>query len=173
MNFKLLSQIINGIGSILNIIGINIKDKRKVLIFFTFGNACVATALGLLGAKVGMIVQIIFVVETIINYFWEKDHDKYPLWLMIVYVIAPCIALAITYQSLWDVLPIMGSILFPIALLSKNFVLRFLNFLSAIVWIPYNIHFGQYVGTVSCALLAFMTLVAIVRLDIIEKRRKV
>ena len=172
MSFKMLSQIINGIGSALNIIGINIKDKRKVLIFFTFGNACVATALWLLGAIVGMIVQIIFVVETIINYFWEKNHDKYPKWIMILYVIAPCVALAVTYQSLWDILPIIASIIFPIAMLSKNFILRFLNLISTIAWIPYNIHFGQYVGTVSCTLLAFMTLVAILRLDIIEKRRK-
>ncbi len=173
MSIKLLSQVINGVGSIINMIGINIKDKRKVLAFFIFGNACVATALGLLGAKVGMIVQIIFVIETIINYFWEKDHDKYPKWLMILYVIAPCIALALVYQSLWDVLPIIGSILFPMSLLSKNFVLRFLNLLSALTWIPYNLHFGQYVGTVSCTILALMCAVAIVRLDVLEKRKTI
>ena len=72
MLIKIISNIINCIGSTLNIIGINIKDKSIVLIFFIFGNLCVATALGLLNAKAGMFVQLTFVVETIINYFWDK-----------------------------------------------------------------------------------------------------
>ncbi len=171
-NIEIISQIINCIGSLLNMIGINIKNKKKTLAFFIFGNTFVAIALGLLKAKVGMLVQIIFVIETIINYFWEKKHNKYPIWLILAYVIVPCIFLIFSFQSYWDILPITASILFPLAVLSKNFTLRILNFLSVIAWIPYNLKFGQYAGTISCSILALMNFIAIVRFDILKENKK-
>ena len=73
----LISNIINCVGSALNMIGVNLKEKQKTLILFIFGNICVAIALGILNAIVGMIIQLIFVIETLINYFWDKKHNKY------------------------------------------------------------------------------------------------
>lgn len=163
------AQILNCIGSTINMVGINIKDKTKVLLFFVAGNTCNAVATGMLGAMVGMLILIVFVIETAINYFWEKKHDKYPLWLILLYVIVPCALSAATFQSVWDLLPIAGGILFPLAMLMHDFKLRFLNFISVIVWIPYNIHIGQYVGAVTCAVFMVINLVAIIRLDVLKK----
>lgn len=169
---EIISNIINGIGSTINMVGINIKDKRKFLLFFIFGNLFVATALGLLNAKIGMFVQLIFVIETIINYFFEKKHDRYPIWMIILYILIPCIMLIITFSSMWDFLPIIASILFPLALLSKNFKLRLLNLFSVMVWIPYNFHFGQYVGAISCLIFTIINIIAIFRLDIRKEKIK-
>ena len=168
----LISNIINCVGSTLNMIGVNLKEKQKTLIFFIFGNICVAIALGILNAIVGMIIQLIFVTETLINYFWDKKHDKYPTWMIVLYVLVPCIALVFTFKNAWDILPLISGIVFPLSLLTKDFKLRFLNLISAIAWIPYNFHFQQYVGTISCILLTCMTLVAIVRLDILKQKVK-
>jgi len=150
-------------------IGINVKDKRKVLLFFSFGNLCVACSLGLVSAKIGMLVQIIFVIETIINYLLEKKIDKYPIWLILSYIIIPCAVSVITFGTMWDLLPMIAAILFPLALLSKNFKLRLLNLLSVMVWIPYNFHFGQYVGTLSCLIFTVTNMIAIIRLDFVHK----
>lgn len=169
-NIEVISQIINCIGSSINMIGINVRDKRKILLFFIFGNAFVATSLGLLDARVGMFVQIIFVIETIINYFLEKKYDKYPIWLILLYVIIPCALLATTFQTAWDFLPIIASILFPLALISRNLMLRVLNLFSVMVWIPYNWNFGQYVGAISCLIFTIINIIAIVRLDILKKK---
>lgn len=166
---EIVSQIINCIGSTINMIGINIKDKRKILLFFIFGNSFVAASLGLLGAKVGMLVQIIFVIESIINYFWEKKFEKYPIWLILLYVIIPVTILAITFETMWDILPIIAGILFPLALLSKNFKLRLLNLLSVVVWVPYNFNFGQYVGALSCLIFTIINIVAIIRFDLLKR----
>ena len=166
----ILSQIINGIGTCLNIIGINIKDKNKTLILFALGNSCVATALGLLGAYAGMTIQIIFVIQTIINFFWEKKNNKYPLWLVFIYILVPTIILTINYQTMWDILPLLAGILFPLALISQKFFLRFLNLLSVVVWIPYNINFGQYVGAVSCTIFTIINIIAIIRFDVLKEK---
>ena len=162
----ILSQIINGVGTLLNIIGINIKKKQYTLIFFALGNTCVATALGLLHAYAGMTIQIIFVIQSIINYFWEKKNDKYPLWLILLYIIIPCAILVINYGSYWDLFPLFAAISFPLAQISKEFTLRFLNLMSVVVWIPYNLNFGQYVGAISCSIFTILNLVAIYRFDI-------
>ena len=167
---EIIAQIINCIGSTINMIGINIKEKRKVLLFFIFGNLFVAISLGLLGAKAGMLVQIIFFIETIINYLFEKKFEKYPIWLILLYIIIPCIILTITFETMWDFLAITASVLFPLALLSKNLKLRLLNLLSVIVWIPYNFHFGQYVGALSCLIFTIINIIAIVRLDLIHNK---
>ena len=170
MLVKIISQIINGIGTGLNIIGINTKEKNKTLIFFALGNSCVATALGLLGAYSGMIIQILFVIQTIINYFWEKKYNKYPFWLVFVYILIPSIILLINYQIVWDIFPLLAGIFFPLALISQKFALRLLNLLSVVVWIPYNLHFGQYVGAISCVIFTLTNIIAIIRFDILKKK---
>ncbi len=167
---EIIANLINCIGTTLNIIGINIKEKRKVLLFFILGNTIVATSLGLLNATSGMIVQIIFVIETIINYFWDRKYDKYPIWMILLYVIFPCIILTITFKTIWDLIPIMGGILFPLALLSKNFKLRLLNLLSVVIWVPYSFHFGQYVGAIGCTIFTIMNIIAIIRFDIKKEK---
>ena len=166
MNTNIVAQIINGIGSVFSMIGINIKNKRTVLLFFIIGNSCVATALGLLNAKSGMILQTIFVIETIINYFWEKNHDKYPPWLILIYLILPVIILLLNFKTPWDILIIIASIVFPLALLSKDLKLRLLNLLSILLWIPYNFRFDAIVGAIACIIFAIMNIIAIIRLDI-------
>lgn len=94
---QIAAQMVNGVGTIFNMAGINFKKKSNVLIAFTLGNTCVATALGMLGAVSGMITQIIFVIETIINYFYEKKKGanvKYPIWMIVIYVLVPTIIVA-------------------------------------------------------------------------------
>ena len=166
---EILSQIINCIGTTVNMIWVNVKEKSKVLIHFIIGCTCVSISLGLLGAIVGMFVQLIFVVEAIINFFFEKKIGKYPWWLITIYVIIPCTLLIVTFKSGWDLLPIAAGILFPLALVSKDFGLRFLNLLSVFVWIPYNFHFGQYVGEIGCLIFTGMNTIAIIRLDVLKK----
>lgn len=166
---EILSQVINAIGTSLNMIGVNIKNKNKTLIFFTLGNSCIAIALGLLNARAGMFVQITFVLETIINYFWMKKHRLYPLWLIAIYVIIPCTFIIATFGTIWDIFPMLGAIFFPAACLSKDLRLRILNFFAVVVWIPYDIVFRQYAGMISCIIFALVNLAAIIRIDILKK----
>ena len=170
---QIIAQIINGIGTTLNIIGINIKEKKKLLLCFVLGNIFLAIALRLLNATAGMLVQIVFVSETILNYFLDKKYDKYPLWIILLYVILPCTILVISFKSKWDILPIISGILFPLALLSKDFKLRLLNLFSILVWIPYNFVFGQYVGTIGCIIFAITNFMAIIRLDILKSKENI
>ena len=169
-SIQIISQVINPIGTLLNAIGINLNNKSKTLLFFAAGNICVALSLGLLHAYAGMIVQIIFVTESLINYFWEKNYSKYPIWLIFLYVLIPCCVLTITFSSLWDILPLLAGIFFPLALIFKNFALRLLNLLSVIVWIPYLIHFGQYAGAFGCTIFTITNIISIIRFDIIKKK---
>lgn len=166
----IIAQIFNGIGTLVNAFGITSKNKSKTLLLFIIGNIFCAMAIGLLGAVSGTIVLIIFVIETIINYFWEKKHNKYPLWLIAIYVIVPCAVLIFTATSFWDALPICAGILFPLALVSKDFALRALNLASVVVWIPYNFHFGQYVGAISCIIFSVINAIAIIRYDILKNK---
>ncbi len=167
---EISAQVANAIGSTINMIGINSKKKKNVLLFFIFGNLFVSASLGLLGAIEGFIVEVIFVIETIINYIFGEKSDKYPIWLIALYVIVPCSILVFTYESALDILPIVASVLFPLAMLTKNFKLRLLNMFSVAVWVPYNFLVGQYVGTITCTIFTIVNFLAIVRMDILKKR---
>ena len=162
----ILAQVFNAIGTFLNIVGINIKKKQLTLIFFAIGNTFVPASLGLLNAYSGMMIQIVFVIQSIINYFWEKKNPKYPLWLILLYVIIPSIITLIGFTSCWDILPLLAAIMFPLALVSKDFVLRSLNLISVVFWIPYDLNFGQYVGVISCTIFIILNFLAIYRFDI-------
>ena len=117
-----------------------------------------------------MLVQIIFVLETIINFFLEKKNLKFPKWLVLPYIFIPCCVLTITFSSYWDFLPILAGILFPLAIISKNFVLRLLNLIAVMSWIPYCLHFGQYVGAIGSSILSIMNIVSIIRFDVLKKK---
>ena len=168
---NIFAQIINFIGSTIDMIGVNLKNKRIILIFFIIGNSCIATALGILNAKAGMIVQVVFVIETIINYYWEQKYDKYPTWLIALYLIIPTTIIIITSKTYWNILPIIAGISFPLAMLSKDFKLRFLNLISVIAWIPYNFHFKAYTGTICCIIFTISNIYAIIRLDVLKKNQ--
>ncbi len=171
MFIKILAQVLNALGTGINIFGINNKKKNITLIYFAIGNIFVAASLGLLGAYSGLIIQIIFVIQTIINYFYEKKSNKYPLWLILLYVIVPSIILAFNFQSMWDICPLIGGIMYQLALVSQNFTLRALNLVSALVWIPYDLHFGQYVGAISCTVFSITDVIAILRFDVLQKKK--
>ena len=172
MFIKIFAQVLNALGTGINIFGINNKDKNITLICFAIGNIFVATSLGLLGAYSGLIIQIIFVIQAIINYFYEKKSNKYPLWLILLYVIVPSIILAFNFQSMWDICPLIGGIMYPLALVSQNFTLRALNLVSALVWIPYDLYFGQFVGAISCTVFSITNVIAIIRFDVLQKNKK-
>ena len=168
---EIIAQVLNCFGSITCMIGINLKDKRKFLLCIIITDIIIAISLGLLNAKSGMLAQIIFALESFINYLWEKKSDKkYPIWLVIIYIILPTVVLAFSYQSVWDILPMIAGIVFPLALVSHNLTLRILNLISVVVWIPYNFYFGQYVGTVSCSILTIINVLAIIRLDVLKRK---
>ena len=166
---EILSQVINAIGTTLNMIGVNIKNKSKTLIFFTLGNSCVSISLAWLNARAGMFVQIIFVIETIVKYLRMKKHKLYPIWLIAIYIVVPCTFILSTFGTFWDIFPMLGAIFFPTACLSKDLRLRILNLLSVVVWIPYNLNFGQYAGAISCVIFTLVNLAAIIRIDILKK----
>lgn len=172
MIIKIFSQIINVFGTLFNIIGINSNNKNNTLLYFAIGNIFIAIALGLLKAYAGMTIQIIFVIQAFVNYFLEKKKIKYSIWLALIYIIVPCVILIINFDTYWDILPIIGAIIYPLVILSKEFVLRALNLISVIIWIPYNFHFGQYVGTISCIFFAITNLIAIYRFDIVKNNKK-
>lgn len=172
---QIIAQIINGLGTCFNMFGINLKKKSNVLICLTLGNLCLAIASGMLNAISGMITQIIFVIETIINYFYEKKNGegvKYPLWMICIYAILPTSISVLFYTSPWDFLPMIGGVSFAFALISKEFLLRFFNLISVAIWIPYNWIFGQYVGTISCIIFTIVNLIAIIRLDFLKRKNK-
>lgn len=98
-----------------------------------------------------------------------EKNNKYPIWLVLIYIIVPGIILIINYQTIWDILPLIAGIFFPLALISQKFVLRLFNLISVVVWIPYNLHFEQYVGAISCAIFTIINIIAIIRFDLIKK----
>ena len=166
---EIIAQVVNAIGSTTNMVAVSVKEKSRTLLLFTLGNICVGLSLFLLKAYTGVFVQSVFVTETIINYFWDKKHDKYPMFLILIYIIIPCSIIIFNYKEIWDLFPLGGAIFFPLTLLSKNFKLRLLNLFAVVVWIPYNIHFGQYAGVTFCTIYAIVNIISIIRHDIYKK----
>lgn len=169
---NIIAQILGGIGTLINVISITRKEKTKSLILFVFGNLFVASSLYLLNAKIGMIVEIVFVIETIINFFIERNKKKfkYPLWIILIYILIPSIINIINFNTYWDIFPFIASIVFPLALLTRDTSLRVLNLISVIVWIPYNFVFGQYVGAIGCIIFSIVNLMSIIRYDFIKNK---
>lgn len=162
-----LAQGIAGISFIINVLGMQFNDKKKIILSVIFGGGTSIASLCLLGAISGSWMQIIFVFQAIINYFIIKKGKRIPNWLIIFYIVIVIISSVLIYEELLDILPLISTVLHTLVIVQdKEKWMRVINLGSVMCWIPYYIIYQSY-GTLATSCVVFVsTLIAIYRYDI-------
>lgn len=163
----IIAQILGVIGPVLKIIGIQFKDKNKILLMFVLVNLTIGIELILLKAYAGAIVCLIAVVQTFINYIYNKKNQKLPKFYIPIYIVVSLIAGIYTYEEPMDVLAIICAMLYIASICQvKERNIRIVSLINMSIWIVYNFYFKAYTDGIFKIGFVISNLIAIYKYDI-------
>lgn len=163
----ILAQILSLIAMVINVVAVQLKTKKQILLAIVAANIFYVTSYILLGAYTGALTCIILIIVIIINTILEDKGKRTPKILIGAYSIIYITIGIITFKNLIDILPIIASILFIVTLIQeKEKYVRILILGNATSWIIYDFIVSAYLTSVSDLFVIVSTITAIYRYDI-------
>lgn len=132
-------QIASVIGMILTIASFQMKTRKQIISFQFAGSAFYLISFLLLQSWTGVCLNIVFLIRNFVCYFGkDKAWAQHKIWLPVL-LIGVIAAGMIGYRSLWDLLPVVGSVFGTVAMYMKNEnMLRLLKLGDSPCWLIYN-----------------------------------
>ena len=166
---NILAQVFGGLATTTNVIGIQLKDKRNILISYVIACIFFIISFYLLKAYSGVVTCIIMLLETIINYQFDRKEKSLPKWLIYTMIILSVLISSLFYKTWVDIFAIISCIPFVLMLIQKEeknvriFTLIFLMFYTT-----FDILVGAYTAFIGDLLFSISTLIAIIKYDLIK-----
>ena len=140
------------------------NDKKVLLKYQVFASMFFALQYLCLNAITGFLMNIITIIR---NLIFRKYNEKVPKIYLILLIIAILVIISISYNGPISLLPAISVILYSVAVWQNNMkVTRFLEVISSILFIIYNMNVLAISGIVSSIIELLSTLIAIYRFDI-------
>lgn len=168
---NLLANFFGALALLSNIFGIQSKKKKYIMISFILANLFLVINFILLKAYSGAIICFISVIETSINYIYDKNKRKYPVALICIYIIISLICGLFAFKNVIDILPVLSSIIFAFTIIQKkerNIRILTLSFIS--LFVAYDFIVGAYAALLSAVIYCISIAIAIIRYDILKKK---
>ncbi len=159
-----IGQILGFIYLIIFVISFQFK-KLETLMKIRIASKIVATLHYLfLCAYAGAISQFISIFPNYFSYkFQGQEKNKI---IAIIFIIIFVISGVFTYQTIYDILPILGSILTIIAIFqTKTKYVRLFQFIISPLFLVYNIVNNSYAGIIMEILVVISCFIGMIRLD--------
>lgn len=161
----LISQIIGFCAFLIFIISIQQVNKKKILFLQIFSFGMYALEYLIINAYSGMIIFIINIIRSIV-FYKIADKNSNNKVILVVFIIVSLICGKMTYKYVFDILPIIASILTIIfTWQSSTKILRLGQICVCICWIIYDIFVSAYIGIFTEILIIFFTIFALLRLN--------
>lgn len=134
-----IGQILSIIGMTLTVLSFQLKTRKQILVFQTLGSSLWLFSYLMFGNLTGVYINAFFLIRNIIFYFRkDKKWAQHKAWLPIMLVVS-VIAGALGYQTLWDLLPIIGAVVGTVSMYMTNEnMLRLLKLGESPCWLIYN-----------------------------------
>ena len=178
--FELLAQAIGIVAMAFNILSYQQKTPKRVITFQLFGSALFAVNYLLIGAPVGMCMNIIGILRAVVYSNREKFRADRVAWLLLfIALFASSYLLSFTVfgmeftlrNSILELLPVIGMSATTISFRLQNAAtIRKFGLISFPCWVTYNAVSGS-IGGVICELFSICSIIiGLIRYD--RKPRK-
>ena len=168
----LAGQIVGVFVTIAAVISMQFKSMKNILAGQVVANLLLMLNCVLLSAWAGAGTGIIATVQTIVNYGFKSKDKKIPVSLTVFFMILYVASSFFTYKGIADILPLIASLIFAVAIMQeKASVCRLLSLGNSALWLIYDICIMAYTTTLTHGILLVSVIVAIIRLDIKEWKK--
>ena len=147
MNFITIIYFIVSILSIfLYIMSVQFRKKEHILLTQVGASVCYLIVYVIKGAWSGVCVEILEELKNIIFIKIEKNKNKIPLYVLMIFIILLISVSIIFYDGIPSLLPLLINILLFVSTYFKNpKYIRYTMIIAAILWGIYNIYVGAYI----------------------------
>jgi hypothetical protein len=110
-------------------------------------------------------IVMVAIVLTIISFIFTYKKKNFPIWLTVLFCIAFTAVSILSYQSAWDLLPLIAVWVFAWAMVQKaSAVYRSLALCNGLLWLIYDIALAPSAILTHAVIIAF-TVIGIIRQD--------
>ena len=169
----IIAQILGVLGTLANIISMQLKKKRQILICFIFAGVLFSANYLLLGGYTVAVVCMVATLQTFVSLMFEKKEKEIPKWLIVSFFILSLIGAIVSYQSILDIFPILGGITYTWAIVQKQEKnIRLITLVNYTLWLVYDIFVKAYSTGISDGICMLSTMIGIIRLDMMKRPNK-
>lgn len=160
------AQIFGILVIIANVLAMQMKNKKQIILMFILANLFSAINFVLLQSYSGATICIFAIVQTFINKFFENKNKQVPKIVIAIYIIISIILGAITFKASIDIVPIICSILYTLTIIQdKEKNIRIISLVNILLWILYDTVCQAYTAAISDSLMTISTIIGIYRFD--------
>ncbi len=179
---ELAAQIVGLVAMCFNIMSFQQKDAKRVITCQFFGSVLFALNYLLLGAPVGMCMNIVGIMRAIVYMKRDKFHADHIGWLILfisLYVLSYILSftvfgLAFTpINAVLELLPVIGMTATTVSFRLQNAAtIRKFGFISSPCWLTYNaVNFA--IGGTVCEIFSLCSIViGVIRYDLKPRRNE-
>ena len=160
------AQIFGILVIIANVLAMQMKNKKQIILMFILANLFSAINFVLLQSYSGATICIFAIVQTFINKFFENKNKQVPKIVIAIYIVISIILGAITFKASIDIVPIICSILYTLTIIQdKEKNIRIISLVNILLWILYDTVCQAYTAAISDSLMTISTIIGIYRFD--------
>lgn len=163
------AQIVAIIAALLEVIAVQRAKRKNILLWFILSDIVFAISYVLFGLKSAAVIVCIDTIITIVNYRLSLKNKKINKFLGAFFIIVAISTSLYTYESIWDILPIVSSVTYTLSVMQvKEKNIRFLIFINLLSWLTYDINGKAYVTAVTDTCSLISTIIGILRYDLLK-----
>lgn len=163
----LISYIASLIATVLGLCEPFSKKMKMVLTLNFTGNLLVGISYFLVSGYTGAAICFAACVQVLINYIFDRQQKKVPVYLIFVYAVVFLTVNLFTFKVWYDVLSLTAALLFVLSVCQSNVKqYRILYAMNSSVWILYDILAGAYGNLFTHVILVVATFAAILIRDV-------
>lgn len=174
--FDLIAQAVGIVGMMFNILSFQQKTPKKVITFQFFGSVLFALNYLMMGAPVGMCMNIVGIMRAVVYSNREKFRAERPFWLILfisLYALSYILSFTVfgmdftARNAVIELLPVIGMTATTISFRLQNAAtIRKFGFISSPCWLTYNaINFA--IGGAICEIFSLCSIViGLIRYDL-------
>ena len=176
-----IAQAIGIVAMVFNIFSFQQKSAKRVITFQLFGGMLFAVNYLLLGAPVGMCMNIVAVIRAVVYSNREKFRADRLFWVILftaLYVLSYILSFTVfglefTFRNaVFELLPVIAMVAVTVSFrLQSAAMIRKLGFISSPCWLTYNV-VNFAVGGMICEIFSICSIIiGLIRYDLKPRRK--
>ena len=167
----IIAQVISLFTTLAAVLAVQLKDMRYILVCQILSNVLLCVQYALQGSASSYGVVIIAIVQAVLSYALSARGVRFPVWLTGLFIVGYTAVTALTFSSVFDILPCLAVWLFAIAVVqSRSYIYRILLVGNSLLWLAFDIAAAPS-GIIPHVVILGFSIVGIIRLDIPEWKR--
>ena len=172
MNRFIVSQIFGVLSAVSMVLSSWLENRKRIFFFLTLDNTFCFIEYFLLRAYTGAFTNVIGLLRLFL--FNMKGRNKFfkTAWPLVIVIVLYTIVSILTYDNWTSLFPSLASIFYAFVLWQdKERNIRIGSSIMLLSWLIYNLLVGAYIGALSEGVMFISSLLAIIRIDILKKKK--